>query len=61
MSCKHCRKLGHEEASYFELIGYPAGWSTRGGRSSRVEDGMVEEVEEPTQAERNGFISGRNK
>jgi len=35
MSCKHCGKLGHEEANCFELIGYSAGWSTRGGRSNR--------------------------
>ena len=35
MSCKHCGKLGHEEANCFELSGYPAGWSTRGGHSSR--------------------------
>ena len=35
ISCKHCGKLGHKETNYFELVGYPANWGTRGGRSGR--------------------------
>ena len=61
MSCKHCGKLGHKEANYFELIGYSAGWSTRGDVAAGVEDGMVKEVGEPTQAEGNGVVPRRNK
>ena len=44
-SCKHCSKLGHEESSCFELIGYPPRWIPwgagsgcgrgRGGRAGR--------------------------
>jgi len=42
-SCRHCGKAGHEEASYFELIGYPVGWSNRGGRGRNLVN--VEEAE----------------
>ncbi|KAJ8423633.1 hypothetical protein Cgig2_028492 [Carnegiea gigantea] len=35
ISCKHYGKLGHEETNCFELVGYPANWGTRGGRSGR--------------------------
>jgi len=35
ISCKHCGKLGHEESNCFELVGYPASWGLRGGRSGR--------------------------
>ena len=35
LSCKHCGKTGHEKANCFELIGYPTGWNSRGGRSGR--------------------------
>ena len=35
ITCKHCGKTGHDEASCYELIGYPLGWSTRGGRGGR--------------------------
>jgi len=35
LQCKHCGKLGHEEAACYELVGYPANWGNRGGRSSR--------------------------
>jgi len=31
-SCKHCGKYGHDEAECFELICYPPGWSSCGGR-----------------------------
>jgi len=31
--CKHYGKLGHEEAACYELVGYPAKWSNRGGRN----------------------------
>jgi len=31
-SCKHCGKISHEEVTYYELVGYPVGWSNRGGR-----------------------------
>lgn len=30
VTCNHYGKLGHEEASCFEIIGYPASWGTRG-------------------------------
>jgi len=32
-SCTHGGKIGHEEASCFELVGYPSGWNSRGGRN----------------------------
>ena len=41
-TCQHCGKYGHDATGCFELIGYPPGWSTRGGRdgrSSRGRDG----------------------
>jgi len=27
---KHCGRFGHEEANFFEIIGYPPGWGSRG-------------------------------
>ena len=33
--CGHCGKTGHDESTHYELIGYPPGWNTRGGRGSR--------------------------
>ena len=46
-TCRHCGRIGHEEARCFELIGYPAGWGTRGrgrgrglsNRGGRYSDG----------------------
>ena len=35
VTCKHCGKLGHEATTCFDLVGYPANWGTRGGRSGR--------------------------
>ena len=35
MNCKHCGKIGHEEANCYELIGYPPGWGSRGVRGAR--------------------------
>jgi len=32
--CGHCAKTGHEESSCYELIGYPPGWNTRGGKNN---------------------------
>ena len=32
---RHCGKYGHEENNCYELVGYPVGWSVRGGRSGR--------------------------
>ena len=29
-SCKHCGWLGHDEASCYEIIGYPPNWVSRG-------------------------------
>ena len=38
-TCKHCGRTGHDEASCYELIGYPPPWSAcgrgRGGRGNR--------------------------
>ena len=34
-TCRHCGKYGHDENGCFELIGYPLGWSSRGGRGGR--------------------------
>ena len=34
-TCTHCGKYGHEERNCYELVGYPAGWSSRGGRGGR--------------------------
>jgi len=31
-TCNHCGKFGHSEGSCYELVGYPPGWSMRGGR-----------------------------
>ena len=28
-TCKHCGKMGDDEAKCFEVIGYPAGWGAR--------------------------------
>ena len=33
VSCTHCGKLGHEEASCFQLVEYPSGWNSREGRN----------------------------
>jgi len=33
--CKHYEKLGHEEATCFELVGYPPRWTVRGGKGGR--------------------------
>jgi len=35
ITCKHCGKIGHEEANCYELVGYPPGWNNRGGRGNR--------------------------
>ena len=28
--CAHCGKLGHDEAHWYELVGYPPNWGTQG-------------------------------
>ena len=33
VSCTHCGKIGHEEASCFELVEYPSSWNSQGGRN----------------------------
>ena len=33
VSCTYYEKIGHEESSCFELIGYPSGWNSRGERN----------------------------
>ena len=30
MSCTHYGKPGHEQSNCCEIVGYPAGWGTRG-------------------------------
>ena len=33
--CKPCGKIGCEELNYYELVGYPPRWGSRGGRGAR--------------------------
>ncbi|KAJ8451342.1 hypothetical protein Cgig2_014114 [Carnegiea gigantea] len=35
INCRHCGKIGHEEANFYGLIGCPRGWGSRGGRGTR--------------------------
>jgi len=35
LSCKRCGKVGHDETTCYELGGYLARWSSRGGRGGR--------------------------
>ena len=35
VSCTHGRKIGYVEASCFELVKYPSGRNSRGGRNGR--------------------------
>jgi len=35
VSCKHCGRTRHDKATCHEIIGYPPGWNSRGGRGAR--------------------------
>ena len=63
-SCKHCGKIGHKEGNCYELVGYLAGWSSRGGynrgresRSGRANTGRGRGRETAHQAQVHGEYS----
>ena len=68
VSCKHCGKIGHKEANYYELVGYLANWNTRRdhsgrgrGRGAEVEDDRTRDKDEQITSPENRHTLRKHK